>query len=612
MRLTLLLSGFIGSAFLANAQLLPQQPAPLHTHMLEVNAEWEHQADPADADAAFVSFRSEADRIAQHLRLAREKLAQHAPEGSTADQLQARQELLGKLGAYADRGLFPQNKVLPYRNPVFIDPLGTACAVGQLMIESGHRDLAEHISSGLNLGYVREIIADPRYSLPVSQWAHEHGFEADELAWIQPAYPPPTVWTPLGEGTNGDVRVIHDLGNGELLIAGAFTQAGGVAASSVAVWANGQYTTLGAGVPGEVSCVIEHGGMLYVGGQFQGASQDLAMWDGTSWTYEAVFSSKAPRITALHVHEGELFAAGELMGFAGADHAVKRKLGNAWDQVGEMFNGEVLALGTHDGALVVGGAFTGPDGQTDPVYAHVAVLNNMSWTPLGDGLNAPVRALLDVDGTLYAGGDLFVNIAITFGLARIPSSGSSWEELLPDHGNYMYTGLGSTYIGSLARKGDELVVGGQFVIGAVVGVYGTNVALWLGGPDLIEPLAGYLDGAVQSLHVDGNLLIMGGAFAATLPHIASTDLATGIHEHLQQLPLVAYPNPAQDMIRITLPDQTERPDVTVFDAQGRRVIVPVRYGSSSTELDINGLASGSYQVQVTDPDGIRRASFVKP
>ena len=612
MKRTLLLFSLIGTALFASAQLAPEQPAPLGMHLLEVNAEWRVMDEPSANDQRTVTFASEVERIAHHLHLVRAHLMHHVPEGLAAGQLSARQALLNDLEVYADRGLFPQNRLLPVRNPVFIDHLGTACAVGQLMIESGHAELADRIRADLNLGYVREILSAPRFTAEVSSWAVEHGFTAAELAWIQPAYAPPVEWSPLGSGTNGDVRVIHDLGEGALLIAGSFTVAGGVPASSVAIWENGQYTALGEGVVGDVSCAVEHGGQLYLGGQFLGGSQDLAAWNGTSWSYEAVFASKSARITALHAHEGELFAAGELMGFVGPDHAVMRKFGAAWEQVGAMFNGEVLALGSHDGALVAGGSFTGPDGQTDPVYTHVAVLDNMNWVALGNGLNATVRTLLDVDGTLYAGGELFVNIAITFGLARLPEGTSTWEELLPDHGSYMMPGLGATYIGSLARMGSGLIVGGQFTVAEVVGVYGTNVARWNGGPDQIEPLAGYLDGAVLALHVQDSAIVMGGAFQTPLPHIARTDLSTGIREGGEELSLIMYPNPTDHVLRILLPDGVARSGVTVYDDQGRAVSVPVRTGTSCVDLDVSALSCGNYHVQVDLPSGPRMASFIKP
>ena len=101
--------------------------------MVEVNAEWNTQQPELRSNGTMISFQNEAERIAMHLHLVREHLTEKTDKGLTADQLKERGSLLQELDRYADQGRFPQNHVLPYRNPIFIDPNGTACAVGQLM-----------------------------------------------------------------------------------------------------------------------------------------------------------------------------------------------------------------------------------------------------------------------------------------------------------------------------------------------------------------------------------------------------------------------------------------------------------------------------------------------
>ena len=73
-----------------------------------------------------------------------------------------------------------------------------------------------------------------------------------------------------------------------------------------------------------------------------------------------------------------------------------------------------------------------------------------------------------------------------------------------------------------------------------------------------------------------------------------------------------YPNPADHVLRILLPDGVARSGVTVYDVQGRAVSVPVRTGTSSVDLDVSALSSGNYHVQVDLPSGPRMASFIKP
>lgn len=168
---------------ITTAQLAPQRPATTGEHLIGVNAEWSTM-DPAMLDnEQLVSYATEAERIAEHLHRVAERLAERTPKGLARETAQRRRMLLDTLNAYADRGRFPINRTVSGRTPVFIDADGTACAVGQLMISSGHAPLAELIRNAMNLAYIRAI------DLPdVSVWASTHGFSTDELAWIQPTY----------------------------------------------------------------------------------------------------------------------------------------------------------------------------------------------------------------------------------------------------------------------------------------------------------------------------------------------------------------------------------------------------------------------------------------
>jgi hypothetical protein len=594
MRQTLILPLVLAS-LTVSAQLAPGTDAPLFEHLREVNAQWAVRTSAVD-DAAPIRFTNETERIAHHLRLVRAHLATHAPKGLSAGQARQRARLLDVLEHYADEGRFPRNHVLPYRNPIFIDPYGTACAVGHLMIASGHRDLAERIDAAMEAGYLAEILADERFNKPVSEWAAIHGFTAEELAWIQPAYPPNIPWATLGGGTDGDVNVLLRLSNGDLLVAGVFGQAGGAPRSRVAIWNGSSYTELGAGLQGEVTCAVEHDGLIHVGGAGLDGNSDLATWNGTSWSFSTVMEGKSPYISALHVHAGDLHAAGNVMGFVGIDHVVKRRNGGVWEQLGSPFNGPVNALSSHDGLLVAGGGFTGPVGPTDPLFAFVAVYDG-GWVQLADGLDAPVNVLLDVNGTLYAGGSMYANVAPTFGLARIAPSSGTWERLLPNLGTYMANNQ-SAEIHALTMHEGDLYFGGAFFY-EVMMVMGTNIARFTGQPDGVEPLAGMMDDAVYALATHGPHIVMAGAFAQPLEHVASVDLSTGLSGAAGAHLLTVMPNPATDMVTIVLPDaMSANTTVRVRDASGRLVNAAAQPVGNRLMMDLSGLAPGTYTIKV--------------
>lgn len=168
---------------ITTAQLAPERPATTGEHMLVVNAEWSAMGPAILTEAHIVSFTSDTERIADHLHRVADRLGARPTQDLAWQTAERRRLLLDTLNAYADRCRFPVNHSVPGRSPVFIDDAGNACAVGQLMISSGHAVLAERIRTTMNLAYIHDI------TLPeVAIWASEHGFTADELAWIQPTY----------------------------------------------------------------------------------------------------------------------------------------------------------------------------------------------------------------------------------------------------------------------------------------------------------------------------------------------------------------------------------------------------------------------------------------
>jgi hypothetical protein len=126
----------------------------------------------------------EAFRIRKHLAQVESDLRANPPEGLSPGQSEARSRRLDDLHAYWLRGEFPYNPDYPDSLvPYFIDARGVACAVGQLVIASGHREFAEEIARTRNHAYIREI-EDPR----LAAWAMASGLTLEECGRIQPSY----------------------------------------------------------------------------------------------------------------------------------------------------------------------------------------------------------------------------------------------------------------------------------------------------------------------------------------------------------------------------------------------------------------------------------------
>jgi hypothetical protein len=598
-------TGLVALSITTHAQLAPTTDAPLYAHMLEVNKEW-RVMDPSPADGGrIVHFRDEAERIATHLHRVAAYERTHSPEGLSAPSLAQRSALLNRLDAYADRGRFPQNHVLPVRNPVFIDPHGTACAVGQLMIESGHGELARRINEEMNLAYVHDMRRDDVFA-----WAGEHGFTEDELAWIQPGYPPNIPWYTLGTGTDGTVTELLRLGNGDLLLAGDFLMAGGMYATHVARWNGTNYLGLGS-VDGAVTTAIEFDGSIYLGGTFLGGANDLARWTGSMWEMSAAFASKTAYVSELHVQDGVLYAAGAMTGFTGTSYGVKRLVNGNWEPVGQELNGEIKALETFDGALVCGGAFFGDYFESDTSLLHVARLTNGTWEQLGDGLNGTVRDLLVHQGQLYAAGDCVGEVATYFGLARIATGAGQWTPLMPNIANYMYSPLdGIVGINCMLPDPDgvRIHLGGDFYVAEIM-TNGTGLATFHGEPDGVTVLGEFV-GPVNDLDLLGTSELVAGGASEYFANIASTDLTLAVPSQASAAHVNVWPNPATDLLRIEGITAVNVQRIELLDATGRLVkrfstMVP------GNGIDVRELPAGAYTARILADNKVLSAAFIK-
>lgn len=122
-------------------------------------------------------------RIQAHLQNVEQELRSRDVTHLSPELQAERERNLDRLHEYWTAGEFPHNTHVPWRQPVFIDRDGRACAVGYLMIESGWDEEARAISERENLAYL------PNMKSPeVGEWVAQSGLTAEEAAWIQPTY----------------------------------------------------------------------------------------------------------------------------------------------------------------------------------------------------------------------------------------------------------------------------------------------------------------------------------------------------------------------------------------------------------------------------------------
>lgn len=327
-------------------------------------------------------------------------------------------------------------------------------------------------------------------------------------------------WSPLPHLNNlVNTMTIYD---GELIVGGAFTNAGGVSANYVARWDGASWHPLGEGVRdettgiGRVSDLAVFKGNLIVAGYFSKAgavgAKNIAQWNGVSW---AAMGSGIDSIGfiegvyAMTVYDGDLVVGGDFR-IAGEEEVNHIAVwdGSAWADLGGGvslggFPGTaVWSLDVVGNDLIVGGNFRNAG---DVVVNNLAVWDGASWSPLGSGtaggqLRSTVSTQVAYDADLVVGGE-FMEAGGTAASHIAAWDGSSWSPL----------GSGTNgVIQCVTVYGGRLVAGGNF--SSAGGVGANCVALWNGSS--WEAMGNGLSGGLFGITLVADLVVLDGRLVA--------------------------------------------------------------------------------------------------
>jgi len=194
------------------------------------------------------------------------------------------------------------------------------------------------------------------------------------------------VWQSLAGGTNGIVYATASY-NGELIIGGDFTVAGGVTVNHIARWNGTSWQSLGGGMGTgagiRVESLLVHNGELIAGGVFLTAggvaTGGVARWNGSTW--QAYGTGNAPFANAMAVYNGELIVNGFYTSWPA--QRLARWDGTTWQLLPGEINNEVMAMIVYNGELIVTGRFTNVGGMS---ASGIVRWNGTSWATLGSGL----------------------------------------------------------------------------------------------------------------------------------------------------------------------------------------------------------------------------------
>jgi len=411
-------------------------------------------------------------------------------------------------------------------------------------------------------------------------------------------------------GLNGNVFALTVVPNGDVLVGGAFTDAGGNPnADRVARWDGSAWQPLGTGLNSLVNALaVAANGDVLAGGNFTdaggNASADyVARWTGTTW--QPLGTGLNGGVNALAVApNGDVLAGGTFVNVGGTQSAnhVARWNGTTWQPLGTGLNDIVTTLAvTATGNVLVGGLFT--DAGGNPNADRVARWDGSAWQPLGTGLNSLVNALaVAANGDVLAGGN-FTDAGGNANADYVARwNGTAWQPL--------GTGANGVVLALVVASNGDVLVGGN-PLNAGGNPNADYVARWDG--TTWQALGTGLNSTVQALALtpDGRLAA-GGTFTAVgdgskltrhfgLYTLGTPALAVG--------GISPASGPAGTVVSLTGTSLTGATAITFTPSGGGTATSAASTYTVASATSITGvvvpagLAPGTYTVTVTTPDG---------
>lgn len=584
-------------------------------HLLAINIQWDGKTI---SEKVNISFSSDTERIAYHLGQVIERLG---TETIQDPQIAARRSaLLRSLKEYQLAARFPINTKHSVRSPYFIDDFGTACAVGHLMIESDHEELALQIKEDHNFDYIADIQTEG-----IGEWASAYGFTLDELALIQPAYPPGNQLTAIGDGVNGPIECMISMPDGRLYISGEFDELDGSipCSSGLGYYQDGSYHCISDGPTGTIKNMVQSIGpeLIMVGELYSNGVQYAAAThlDGV-WEYYTIPDRPGAIGKAISRNYGEY--SRYVIGIDPQDGSNNNEVWrydeglDSWHQV-ITSSGEINCMSNPYYNYVAGGFESYVDHLSDDAVVMcdgLVKLDLQSFSPdeatpfVSQYLPDTIHSIFLANDIVYLTGtcdDIYPNTYLT----RLQNG--VLQPLIYHEEYWGQQNLGFYDVRSAG--GNELYVAGDFNMDG--GFYfGNNIGVY---NLLFGSLSSFalLDGAVRRVATYNDEVYLAGDFTnnvgVPMPYLAKIGLSTSLIEH-DQLSMTLSPNPAQDYIDIRFDELvTNIKSLQIRSLDGKEQKVSSTFSDQGIHIDISTLTDGVYLYTLNLENGTASGRFVK-
>jgi hypothetical protein len=345
--------------------------------------------------------------------------------------------------------------------------------------------------------------------------------------------------------SEGEVRALAVDGDA-LVVGGKFALAGGAGtqANSVAKWDGEKWAAFGAGEgmtategndeaqPGLVASLAAKGGVVYAGGLFtqagSAAVKHIAVWQNGSWSSVGAGLNKPqfndkPVVNALVISGTRVYAGGIFTGTGNASIALLAKWDGAnWSAVGANIQQEnfdqVNALTTlTNGEVLIAGKFRQAGNKR---VDNIARWNGTEWLTLGLGAmrqeysDQPARfyaMAADEAGRVYVGGT-FTRAGGDASNGLAMWDGARWHNL----------GSTNAAVYAIAVSDDDVYIGGTFTEAG--GVAASRVARWNRASGQWSALGEGINDTVHALTIGHGVLYAGGGFTSA-GNVTAQDVA---------------------------------------------------------------------------------------
>lgn len=578
--------------------------------LCEVNKCWAEQADINNLAYPECDNRTEREWIRTHLTLVEQTLRARSTAHLSEQQKANRLNALAHLNQYWHEGNFPVNDQYNYRTPIFIDKYDNFCAVGYLVKATGFEQVSRKIAATTNLAYVREMNYPELFA-----WANDYGFTVDELAWIQPGYPPDSWALPIGSGCDGSVHKLYTNKAGDkLFVGGNFSTVNSTISANNIAYVTGDmadftWHSMGDGLNGTVYAIAEFDNKIFAAGNFTMSGttpvMNIAYWDGTKWNAAGCINGT---VKDLIVFKNELYAVGDFDVCAAMSEVNFSKWnGTVWTSTG-MLDGHVNTVYDNGNELVLGGKFKYMGNDVNIIKWNAT----SGFTQYTSNIKNEVTDIASDSGHLYA--VTLADIDTNELVMKLPASSNTWSAL--PQLNFTYTEkLG---LNTICRMGSALFVGGDIKYQPQIqpSMPSSNCAVIYGG----SQLGGYdgvmVDSAIYTMTLFKSRLVVGGKFikgysgsqSPSLNGIAIQITKTGIEgtfaEHDALIHI--FPNPVKSGGEVIIENNIAAKHFRLYDVTGK-LATDALIGTDN-KVRLQQIPPGIYMAELSNINGEKAVS----